>query len=96
MNISTSEIEVHLLKNSVQCSLHVGGVSLKQVEKFKYLVVAFASDGKQEKELDVRLGKASAVKRALHHSVALKRELSRNAKLSVFKSIFVPIFIYDY
>ena len=29
--------------------------------------------------------------RALHHSVVLKRKLSRKAKLSVFKSIFVPI-----
>ena len=32
--------------------------------------------------------------RALHHSIVLKRELSRKAKLSVFKSIFVPILTY--
>ena len=34
--------------------------------------------------------------RALHHSVVLKRELSRKAKLSVFKSIFVPILTYGH
>ena len=42
MKISTSKTEVlHLSRNPVRCSLQVGGVSLKQVEKFKYLGVAF-------------------------------------------------------
>ena len=62
MKISTFKTEIlHLLRNLVQCSLQVGGVSLKQVEKFKYLGVAFTKDGMQDKELDVRSGKASAV-----------------------------------
>ena len=64
--------------------------------KFKYLGVAFTSDGSQEEELDIRSGKASAVMRALHHSVVLKQELSRKAKLSVFKLIFVPILTYGH
>ena len=33
---------------------------------------------------------------ALHHSVVLKREQSRKAKFSVFKSIFVFIFTYGH
>ena len=45
--------------------------------KFKYLGVAFTIDGRQDEELDVRSGKASAIMRALHHSIALKRELLR-------------------
>ena len=52
--ISTSKTQVlHVLKNRVQCSLQVGKVSLKQVEKFKYLEVAFLCDGRQDEELDV-------------------------------------------
>ena len=36
MRISTAKTEVlHFSRNPVQCSLHVGGVKLKQVEKFK-------------------------------------------------------------
>ena len=35
--------------------------------------------------------RASSVVRALHHSVVMKRELSKKAKLSVFKTVFVPI-----
>ena len=98
MKISTSKTEVkHLSRNPIQCSLQVGGVTLKQVEKFKCLEVAFTSDGRQDEELDVQSGKVSAAMRTLHHSVVLKqRELLKKAKLSVFKSIFVPILTYGH
>ena len=66
------------------------------IEKFKYLGVAFTSDGRQDEELDTRIGKASAVMKALHRSVAMKRELSKKAKLSVFKTVFVPILTYGH
>ena len=62
MKISTTKpVVLHLLRNPVQCSLQVGGVSLTQVKKFKYLGVAFTSDGRQDEELNVRSGKANAV-----------------------------------
>ena len=32
--------------------------------------------------------------RALHYSVVMKRELSKKAKLSIFKAVFVPILTY--
>ena len=66
------------------------------IYKFKYLGVAFTSDGRQDEELDTRIGKASAVVRALHYSVVMKRELSKKAKLSVFKAVFVPILTYGH
>ena len=69
----------------------MNGVTLIQVEKFRYLGVAFTSDGRRDEELDTRIGKASAVMRALHYSVVMKRELSKKAKLSIFKAVFVPI-----
>jgi len=76
--------------------MQVSGVSLKQVEKFKYLGIVFTSDGKKDEELDIRIGKASAVMRALQYSVVMKRELSKKAKLSVFKTVFVPILTYGH
>ena len=76
MKISTAKTEVnHFSRNPDQCVLQVNGATLKQVEKFKYLEVAFTSDRRQDEELDTRLGKASAVMRALHYSVVMKREL---------------------
>ena len=74
----------------------MNGATLKQVEKFKYFGVAFTSDGRQDEELDTRIGKASAVMRAWHYSVVMKRELSKKAKLSIFKTVFVPILTYGH
>ena len=97
MKISTAKTEVlHLSKNPDQCVLQVNGAAPKQVEKFKYLGVAFTSGGRQAEELDNRIGKASAVMRALHYSVVMKRELSKKAKLSIFKAVFVPILTYGH
>ena len=95
---SATETEVpHFSRNPDQCVLQVNGVTLKQVEKFKYLAgVAFTSDGRQDEELDTRIGKASAVMRALHYSVVMKREMSKKAKLSIFKAVFVPILTYGH
>ena len=92
MKISTAKTEVlRLSRNPHQCVLQANGVTLKQVEKFKYLGVAFTSNGRQDEELDTQIGKASEVMRALHYSVVTKRELSKKAKLSIFKAVFVPI-----
>ena len=66
------------------------------MEKFKYLGVAFTSDGRQDEELVVGSHKASAVMQSLYHSVVLKRELSKRATLLIFQSIFVSILIYDH
>ena len=95
--ISTAKTELlHLSRNPDQCVLQVHGATLKQVEKFKYLGVAFTSEGRQNEELDTRIGKASAGMRALHYSVVMKRELSKKAKLPIFKAVFVLILTYGH
>ena len=48
------------------------------------------------KELDIRIGKVNAVTRALPNSIVMKRELSKKAKHSIFKAIFVLIFTYGH
>ena len=66
------------------------------IKKFKHLGIAFTSHGRQDEELDTRIGKASAVMRALHYSVVLKLELSKKAKVSIFKTVFIPILTYGH
>ena len=46
--------------------------------------------------MDRRIGAASAVMRALYRSVVVKKELSRKAKLSIYRSIYVPILTYGH
>ena len=90
MKISTAKTEVlHLSRKPDQCVLLVSGATLKQVEKFKYLGVTLMSDGTQDEELDTRIGKSRAVMQALHYSVVMKREMSKKANLSIFKTVFV-------
>ena len=67
----------------------MSGNTLQQVETFKYHRVVFTSDGRRIVEIDTRIG--NAVLHELYCSVVAKKELSKNAKLSVFRSVFVPI-----
>ena len=89
---------LHLSRNPDQCVLQVNRATLKQVEKFKYLGVAFTSDGRQDEELDTQIiGKARAVMRASQNSVVMKQSNCRKkAKLSIFKIVFVHNFTYDH
>ncbi|KAI3364813.1 hypothetical protein L3Q82_000923 [Scortum barcoo] len=89
MRISTSKSEAMVLdRKRVACPLRVGGEVLPQVEEFKYLRVLFTSEGKMEREIDRRIGAASAVMRSVYRTVVVKKELSRKAKLSIYRSIY--------
>ncbi|KAI3377132.1 hypothetical protein L3Q82_000325 [Scortum barcoo] len=81
MRISTSKSEAMVLdrKRVAACPLQVGGEVLPQVEEFKYLGVLFTSEGKIEREIDRRIGAASAVMRSVYWTVVVKKELSRKA-----------------
>ncbi|TWW53902.1 hypothetical protein D4764_0180810 [Takifugu flavidus] len=92
MKISTSKSEAMVLdRKKVECLLRVKEEILPQVEEFKYLGVLFTSEGRMEREIDRRIGAASAVMRTLHRSVVVKRELSRR-RSSRFtgRSSFLP------
>uniref|UniRef100_A0A8C6KHS8 Reverse transcriptase domain-containing protein n=1 Tax=Nothobranchius furzeri TaxID=105023 RepID=A0A8C6KHS8_NOTFU len=95
MRISSSKSETMvLIQKRVECLLWVRDEVLPQVEEFKYLGVLFTSEGKLEREIDRRIGAASVVMRALYQSVVVKRELSQKAKLSIYRSIYVPTLTY--
>ncbi len=59
------------------------------MEEFKYLGVLFTSEGRMEGEIDRRIGAASSVM-----SVVVKKELSCKAKLSSYRSIYLPTLTY--
>nr|XP_054589525.1 RNA-directed DNA polymerase from mobile element jockey isoform X1 [Nothobranchius furzeri] len=97
MRISTSKSETMVLdRKRVACHLRVGGEVLPQVEEFKYLGILFTSEGRRDREIDRRIGSASAVMRTLSRSVVGKRELSQKARLSIYRSIYVPILTYGH
>ncbi|KAK0138540.1 putative uncharacterized transposon-derived protein F52C9.6 [Merluccius polli] len=84
MRISTSKSESMVLnRKRVECTLRVGDEILPQVEELgvKYLGVLFTSEGRMEREINRRIGAASAVMRTLHGSVV---------------SIYVPALTYGH
>ncbi|KAK7884420.1 hypothetical protein WMY93_027543 [Mugilogobius chulae] len=97
MKISSSKSKAMVLdRKKVPCPLQVGGESLPQVEEFKYLGVLFTSEGKMEHEIDRWIGAASAVMQSLYQTVVVKKELSQKAKLSIYRSIYVPTLTYGH
>ncbi|TWW64917.1 hypothetical protein D4764_22G0005640 [Takifugu flavidus] len=97
MWISTSKSESMVLaRKKVECLLRVGEEVLPQAEEIKYLGFLFTSEGRMEREIDRRIGAASAVMWALNRSLVVKKELSRKAKLSIYRSIYVPVLTYGH
>ena len=62
-----------LSRHPAVCSFQINKVTLQQAEKFKYLGVAFSSDGRQDNKIDALIGKASPIRHQLFQSLVLKR-----------------------
>ncbi|TWW77678.1 hypothetical protein D4764_12G0010680 [Takifugu flavidus] len=89
MKISTSKFEAMVLnQKKVECLLWFKEEILPQLEGLKYLGVLFTSEGRMEQEIDRRIG--------AHRSLVVKRELSQKAKLSIYRSIFIPTLTYGH
>ena len=80
MRISSYKSEAMVLnRQKVQCPLWAEE-SLPQAEEFKCLGILFTSDGRLEKEMDIRTGALPAVITGLLWSVLVKRELRREGE----------------
>src|SRR5699024_1416738 len=95
MKVSTEKTEVMVLSRpATDCTLHVSGVQLRQVQEFKYLGVLFASDGRQDRKIDRRISQASLVSREPWKPVVGNARLSQAAKLAVYHSLFKSTLTY--
>ncbi len=97
MRINTSKSEAMVLdRKRVAFPLQVGGKFLPQVEEFKYLGVLFTSEGRMECEIDRQIGAVAAAMRMMYRSVVVKKKLSLKAKLSIYRSIYIPTLTYGH
>ncbi len=77
MRISTSKSKAMVpSRKKGACPLQVGGEVLP-VDEFKYLGVLFTREGRMEREIDRRIGAASAVVQSMYRSVVVKKELKQ-------------------
>ena len=59
-----------------------------------YLRVRLSENGRMESELERRIGRAAAVVGSLRKTVFGKKELSSEAKMTVYNAVVVPILVY--
>ena len=85
---------LHVSRNTNQHFLQLNGATQKQVYKFQYLVAAFMSDGRQNKELGIPIGKASALMKALHYSAVMRQTLSKMKQSSQFSKQSLSLLTY--
>ena len=69
--ISTKTETMCLSRQPKQCSFQIGGVPLNSQINSSTSAFSLTGDGRQNSELNIRIGKASAVMRQLHRSVVL-------------------------
>ncbi|KAK0155439.1 hypothetical protein N1851_002166 [Merluccius polli] len=93
MRVSTSKSEAMVLSRKKRWPVPSGWGESSWP---KYLGVLFTTEAKREREIDRRMGAASAVMQALYRTVVVKRELSREAKLSIHWSFFIPTLTYGH
>ena len=100
MRITTSKCHgskaMVLSRKPMDCLLRVGNEFLPQVKEVKYLGILFSSEGTRECEMGRRIRAAGAVLRLLCRTMVMKRELSQKAKLSIYRSIFIPTLTYGH
>jgi len=80
------------LQKTRHCRLQVKRQYTAAGRELKFFGLVFTSDGRRNRKIDISIGKTNAVLRELYPSVFTKREASNIEKLSLFISVFVPIF----
>ena len=74
--------------------MEVEGVRLKQAREIVYLGVRLSENGRMERELERRIGMAATAVGALREPVFGNKELSKEAKLTVYNAVVVPTLVY--
>ena len=74
-------------------NLQLNGQSIEEVEYFTYLGSTIAADGNSERDINSRIGKASAVFQKLQ-CIWKRNSINTSLKMQIFKSIVIPTAIY--
>ena len=81
-------------RKKVDCSVEVDGRKLENVTEQTYLGVILSEDGRMECELEKRICAALSAAEAVRSQVLESRELSKSAKMLVYKTMIEPTLTY--
>ena len=94
LKVSWSKLNTMVFSNaSMECNIQIDGEGVKSVKETVYLGVKLSEDGKLESEVERRIGMTMQAVGAMK-KVYESREISREAKVAVFKAVAVPTLTY--
>lgn len=95
MQINTRKSKIlHVGRHEEEVQVYCNGEQLEVVEDYTYLGTVVDRSGKVDSELSQRIGKANTVYYQICNTVVGKREVGRDVKLHIFKSVYLPILLY--
>ena len=99
LTVSTSKTKVLVVGRNAEAEvasldLHVRGVAIEAVHKFKYLGSMFTSDGKLDSEISHRVANASAAWHSLKRHVWSSKYLTLARKVLIFKTVVLSVLLY--
>lgn len=97
MKINTNKIKIMKIeKNDTNENARItwNGKELEWVNNYEYLGTIINKSGTIEQEILNRRDKASKVYYAINKSIIAKKEVSKQTKLRVYKSIYTPVLTY--
>ena len=86
---------MHIAKVEKEHVIHIDGIEIEQKHNFRYLRAVVSQTGGVEEEINSRESSAGKLFNAIKTGFLKKKEVSKKAKLSVFKSTYIPTLTYS-
>src|SRR3978361_1720895 len=94
MKINKEKTKVMAVNYTGKINILLDEEIIEQVDKFEYLGVEIENTGVQDAEINKRIQKALNTYYAINSGFISKREVSRETKMGVYKTIVRPILTY--
>lgn len=93
INIDKTKILV-VGEQSIDTEIKVGDIKIEQVREYKYLGITLNETGKQEAEINERIGKTIKLYHAMNQKFINKKEISKQTKTKIFNTVYRPVLTY--
>lgn len=93
LNMNKTKV-LAVTQNREEIKVEIEGEEVEQVSSYQYLGVILEGTGNQEVEIDRRVESSNRVYYAMNNGFISRREITKDTKLKVFKSIYRPILTY--
>ena len=94
INCEKSKVMEITKNNPTRMNIKINALDLEQVKSYEYLGTIISSDGKIDAEIKNRTKKAMNIYHTINNTTIGKKELSQEAKMLIYNSVYVPTLTY--